>query len=204
MSSRSIRWVLALVASFALAAHAGADDAKAEDSGSLEMKSAGRPGEVTGSRTQKLTATVKALDVAERKVSLEGPDGEVESFQLGTDVRNLDRLKVGDKVVIEYMQGLMMRIQAPGAAPVTPTEAVDVSRSAAGEKPGGAIGATIQATVTLTAIDMKNREVVFRGPGGDLYQVKAAPELKLENAKVGQQFVATYTEAVIVEVQPAK
>jgi hypothetical protein len=58
--------------------------------------------------------------------------------------------------------------------------------------------------VTLTAIDLQNRIVVFRGPSGNLYQVKAAPEVKLENAKVGQQFVATYTEAVVVEVEPAE
>jgi hypothetical protein len=201
---KSMSLALALAASFALAAHAGADDAKAANSGSLEMKPAGRPGEVTGSRTEKLTATVKALNLAEREVSLEGPDGAVEAFQLGADVRNLDQVKVGDKVVIEYLQGLMMTIQAPGEAPVTPTAAVDVGRAAKGAKPGAAIGATIQATVTITAIDMQNREVVFKGPGGNLYQVKASPDVKLENAKVGQQFVATYTEAVVVEVEPAK
>jgi len=200
---KSMSWVLVLAAAFALAVHAGADDGKAKDDGSLEMKPAGQPGHVTGSRTEKLTATVKALNLAEREVSLEGPSGEVESFQLGEEVRNLDQVKVGDKVVIEYVQGLMMTIQAPGEAPVTPVAAVDVGRAAKGAKPAAAVGATIQATVTITAIDMQNRIVVFKGPGGNLYQVKASPDVKLENAKVGQQFVATYTEAVVVEVEPA-
>lgn len=201
---KSMSLILALAVSFALAPLASAGDSKEEDSGSIVMKPAGQPGEVTGSRTEKLTATVKALNLAEREISLEGAGGEVESFQVGADVRNLDQVKVGDQIVIEYLQGLMMQIQAPGEAPVTPAASVVSGRAAEGEKPGAAVGATIQATVTLTAIDLQNRAVVFRGPQGNFYQVKAGPDVKLENAKVGQQFVATYTEAVVVEVMPAE
>jgi hypothetical protein len=201
---KSKRLALALATSFALAAYASADDAKPQDSGTLEMKPAGRPGEVTGSRSEKLSATVKAIDHATREVSLEGPGGESESFKVGDEVRNLDQIKVGDKIVVEFLRGLMLQIQAPGEAPVTPSAEVVEGRAAVGAKPGAAVGATIQATVTLTAIDLQNRIVVFRGPSGNLYQVKAAPEVKLENAKVGQQFVATYTEAVVVEVEPAE
>jgi hypothetical protein len=199
---KSMSLVLALAAAFALTVPAGADDGKSKDGGTLEMKPAGQPGHVTGSHTEKLTATVKALDLAKREVSLEGPSGKVESFMLGEEVRNLDQVTVGDKVEIEYVKGLMMTIQAPGEAPVTPTAEFGVHRAAEGATPAATVGATIQATVTITAIDMQNRSVVFKGPGGNLYQVTASPEVKLENAKVGQQFVATYTEAVVVEVKP--
>jgi hypothetical protein len=202
---KSQRLALALVASFALSSVACAGDAEPADDGStLEMKPAGRPGEVTGSRVETLTATVRAIDHATRDVSLEGPSGNLESFKVGDEVRNLDQIQVGDKIVIEFLRGLMMQIQAPGEAPVTPSAEVAAGRAAVGATPGAAVGASIQATVTLTAIDMENRTVVFRGPGGDLYQVRAAPEVKLENAKVGQQFVATYTEAVVIQVEPAE
>jgi hypothetical protein len=199
---KSTRLAFAFAASLALAAQTSAGDPKAADD-TLEMKPAGQPGRVTGSRSEKLAATVKALDLATRRISLEVAGGETESFEVGEEVRNLDQIKVGDKVVIEYLRGLMMEIQAPGEAPVAPAAEVVGGRAAPGATPGAAVGATVQASVTLTAIDLANRTVVFRGPGGDLYQVRAAPEVKLENAKVGQQFLATYTEALIVEVEPA-
>ena len=113
-------------------------------------------------------------------------------------------MHIGDKVVVEYVQGLMMQMQAPGEAPVEPTAAMAAGRAEPGEKPAGGVAAAVQATVTITAIDVKNRMVVFQGPRGNLYQVKAGPEVHLEKAKVGDKLVATYTEAVAVTVEPAK
>ena len=166
------------------------------------MKSTGTPGKVAASRSHKVTATVTALDITNREITLESAKGNTESFELGPQVRNLDQVHVGNKVVVEYVQGLMMQMQAPGEAPVEPS--ATTSRAAPGEKPAGGVAAAVQATVTITSIDMKNRMVVFEGPRGNLYLVKAAPEVHLENAKVGDKLVATYTQAVAVTVEPAK
>jgi hypothetical protein len=172
--------------------------------GPIEMKSTGTPGKVVGSRSLKVTATVKALDVASREITLEEPHGKTENFKVGPDVRNLDQVKVGDKVVVKYVQGLMMQMQAPGEAPVEPEAAVMGGRAAKGETPAAGVAAAVRATVTITAIDMKHRMVVFQGPSGNLYQVKAGPKVHLEKAKVGDQLVATYTEALAITVEPAK
>jgi hypothetical protein len=198
------RLLIASAAALVLAAPVGAADDNTPASRPLEMKSTGTPGKVAGSRTHKVTATVKALDVANREVTLEGAHGETESLVLGPQVRNLEQVHVGDKVVVTYHQGLMMQMQAPGEAPVEPTAAVAGGRAEAGEKPAAAIAAGVQATVTITAIDETSRMVVFEGPRGNLYQVKAGPEVHLEKAKVGDKLVANYTEAVAVTVEPAK
>ena len=196
--------LIASAAALLLVATVGRAEDNTPSSGPLEMKSTGTPGKVAGSRTHKVTATVKALDLANREVTLEGPKGETETLVLGQQVRNLDKVHVGDKVVVTYVQGLMMQMQAPGDAPVEPTATVVAGRAEPGEKPAAGIAATVQATVTITAIDTKSRMVVFEGPRGNLYQVKAGPEVHLEKAKVGDKLVATYTEALAITVEPAK
>jgi len=195
-----------LIASAALvfAAALATAQENAPPSGPLEMNSTGTPGKVVGSRSFKVTATVKALDTANREITLQQAQGGTETFKVGPEVRNLDQVKVGDKVVVRYTQGLMMQMQAPGEAPVQPEAAVTAGRAAQGEAPAAGAAAAIRATVTITAIDMKNRMVVFQGPQGNLYQVKAGPEVHLDKAKVGDQLVATYAEAVAVTVEPAK
>jgi len=84
---------------------------------------------------------------------------------------------------------------------VQPEAAVVAGRGDASKAPAGGAMATVQATVTVSAIDMKNRIVVFQGPGGNLYQVKAGPKIKLEKLKVGDQLLATYVEAVAIAVE---
>jgi hypothetical protein len=198
------RSLIGSIALLVLATTAGTAQEKAQSNQPMEMKSTGTPGKVAGSRSYKVTATVKAIDVANREVTLEGPKGKTETVVVGPDVRNLDQVHVGDRVVIKYVQGLMMQMQAPGEAPVQPQAAVEAGRAAQGEKPAGEVAAAIQATVTITAIDTKHRIVVFEGPRGNLYQVKAGPEVHLEKAKVGDKLVATYAEAVAIAVEPAK
>jgi len=198
------RLLIASAAALILAATVSAAEDNTPASGPMEMKSTGTPGKVAGSRSYKVTAAVKALDVANREITLESAKGRTETFQVGPDVRNLDQVHVGDKVVVKYVQGLMMQMQAPGEASVEPTAAMTAGRAEPGEKPAAAVAAGVQATVTITAIDTKNRMVVFEGPRGNLYQVKAGPEVHLEKAKVGDKLVATYTEALAITVEPAK
>jgi len=198
------RFLTALAAALVLASPAGAEEAKTPGNAPLEMKASGTPGKVVGSRSHKVTASVTALDVAKREITIEAAKGKPQTFQVGPDVRNLEQVHVGDRVVVEYVQGLMMQMQAPGAAPVEPKAAIEAERAKPGEKPAGSVAATVQGTVTITAIDRQNRMVVFKGPGGELHQVKAGPDVHLEKAKVGDQLVATYSEALALRVEPAK
>jgi hypothetical protein len=63
------------------------------------------------------------------------------------------------------------------------------------------MAAGIQATVTVTAIDAPKRLVVFQGPQGGVYQVKAGPKVQLEKLKVGDKLLATYAEAVALKLE---
>lgn len=168
-----------------------------------EVKATGTPGVAEAVRTSKITATVTAVDVANRTVTLKGPKGNERTIQVDKRVERLDEVAVGDKVQIEFQEGLMLELQPSGAAPVEPEAVVIADKAGKDQAPGGVAAEGVRATVTVTAIDKANRMVVFQGPGGRFHQVKAGPKIDIEKLKVGDKLVATYVQAVAVQLQKA-
>jgi len=153
-----------------------------------------------------VTATVEFIDLATRMVGILGPEGNSLILQAGEQVRNLDQVRAGDKVTVEYYEGLAAAIN-PSASrnEVKVTEAL--VRSAAGERPAGAAGDAITATVLIEYVDTLRHVVRFKGPLGKTRVIKVMkPEFRalLKNLKPGDQVELTYFEALAVSVQPAK
>lgn len=177
----------------------------AQAQGFAEMKASGVPGKATATRTATLTATIKAIDAASRSVTLQNQAGATQTIKAGPQVQRFDEFAVGDTIVIVVEQDLVLEYQSAGTPAVAPTAVVAGDRADREQAPAGVIAAGVQATVTVTAIDAPNRMVVFQGPAGVLYQVKAGPEVKLERLKVGDRLLATYVEAIAVKLEkPAR
>jgi hypothetical protein len=177
----------------------------AQAQGFVEMKASGIPGKATATRTATLTATIKAVDAATRSVTLQNQAGATQTIKAGPQVQRFDEFAVGDTILVVVEQGLVLEYQSAGTPAVAPTAVVAGDRAGPDQAPEGVVAAGVQATVTVTAIDSPNRMVVFQGPAGTLYQVKAGPEVKLEKLKVGDRLLATYVEAVAVKLEkPAK
>jgi hypothetical protein len=154
----------------------------------------------------RMVATVEFVDLATRMVGIVGPEGSGLVLQAGEQVRNLDQVGTGDRVTVEYYEGLAAAIN-PSASrnEVKVTEAL--VRSAAGERPAGAAGDAITATVLIEYVDTLRHVVRFKGPLGKTRVVKVMkPEFRtlLKNLKPGDQVELTYFEALAVSVQPAK
>jgi Cu/Ag efflux protein CusF len=169
--------------------------------GFVEMKASGTPGKATATRQARLTATVKAIDVAARKVTLQNQAGATQTIKAGPQVQRFGEIAVGDTIEVDVQQDLVLELQSAGSPSVPPTAAAMGDRAGPDQAPAGVVAAGVQATVTVTAIDSGNRMVVFQGPGGNLYQVKAGPEVKLEKLKVGDRLLATYVEAVAIRLE---
>ena len=177
----------------------------AQAQGFVEMKASGVPGKATATRTATLTATIKAIDAATRSVTLQNQAGATQTVKAGPQVQRFDEFAVGDTILVVVEQELVLEYQSAGTPAVAPTAVVAGDRAGPDQAPEGVIAAGVQATVTVTAIDSPNRMVVFQGPAGTLYQVKAGPNVKLEKLKVGDRLLATYVEAVAVKLEkPAK
>jgi hypothetical protein len=160
----------------------------------------------TAVEVSSITAKVVAVDQAARTITLVGPDGNTLDVEAGDQVRNLDQIKVGDKVTVDYYEGLLAQVNAPGASTQDVTMTDAAVRAAKGERPGGGVASSVSATVTIEFVDNFRHVVKFKGPLGHstVLQVKR-PEFRemLKNLKAGDTVNLTYFEALAVSVRPA-
>ncbi len=197
---RKIALTLAAVGlSLAPLAGNAADDAKP-----LTVHQSTKKGMVSGGRAEKVTATITAVDAANRLVTLKGKSGDEEVIKAGPEVKNFDQIKVGDQVVVTLAQGVVLYLAAPGDKDPEPTVTVQGEAAKPGARPAGEVRATIKGQVTVTAIDMKTRFVTLTGAEGRQFKVKAGKEIALEKLKIGDKVNGEYTETVAIAVEPAK
>jgi len=151
-----------------------------------------------------VTATVEAIDLATRMVTLKGPKGNTFTFKAGEEVRNLPQVKVGDQVVAKYYESIAIEVKKPGEATPGVTKEEVVKRAKPGEMPAGVVASQVTITATVDAIDMKKPSVTLKGPEGNTKEIKVKDPKKLENVKVGDKVVITYTEALALSVEKAE
>jgi hypothetical protein len=168
-----------------------------------QMMVASAPGKAMLAQTHKVVATVEAIDVAKRQVTLKGPKGKVKTMEVGPDVRNLEQVKVGDQLVVTYVEALSLTLKKEGKEIPARNTKSDAVRSASGAKPGGAVAEHTTVTADVIGIDQKTHMVTLRGPKQEVDLYVADPE-QLKLIKVGDQIEAEYTQALAITVEPAK
>jgi len=199
------RWLIyVLVVLFSLSVGVGvmAQEKKAESSSPPPSSPAKAPAkakpEVKRERTVNLTGTVEAVDLANRVVTIKGSKGRTVDLKVGPEAKNLDQVKVGDKVVAKYYESIAFQLKKPGEA----AEGTKVEQAVASAKPGELPAAVIANQVTVTAtiedISPKKTFVTLKGPEGKTVDVKVRDPKNLEKVKVGDQVVITYTQAFAI------
>jgi Cu/Ag efflux protein CusF len=147
------------------------------------------------------TATVKAIDLKTRMVTLKRADGSLIKFRAGDEVRNLPQVKVGDEVTVTYYESLAYEVKKPGDAVPGASVAEGAERAKLGEKPGASGARITTVTATIAAIDKAAGTVTLKGPEGDLTTIKARDPQNLNRVSVGDLVQITYTEAVGISVE---
>ena len=171
----------------------------AEDTSGTE-----KPG-VMASELISLTATVEAIDLEKRLVTLKGPEGKTVTLKVDEQARNLAQVKVGDQVQAEYLQSVALYAQKPDGSLPAAAEIAAIERAPAGEKPGMAAIDSRLITATVESIDLEKRTVALKGPEGKTLNLKVDERTpNLENLKAGDQVVARFTQAIAISVNPSK
>ena len=155
------------------------------------------------SETIHTAATVQSIDKKTRTVMLKKEDGEVVPIQVPPDSPNFDKLKVGDKVDVDYHEAVAVALLPPGSGKPSATERVTESRGMG--KGGVSKETTVSAEVV--AVDPVANTVTFKGPRGQLKKVNVTdPDMqaKLKQVKVGQMLQITYSEAIAATIRPSK
>jgi len=170
-----------------------------------EEKAAAKGAKPSGikEKTVKMTATVQAIDLDKRVVTLKGQKGNVFDLKVGEEAKNLPQVKVGDLVTVQFYESLAFEVTKPGQAGGAGATAA-VASAKPGEKPAGIAAGQVTVTATIEAIDAKKNRVTLKGPEGKTQEIKVKDPKNLVNVKVGDQVVLTYTEALAISVEPAK
>ncbi|MDC4203219.1 MAG: copper-binding protein [Candidatus Manganitrophus sp.] len=63
-------------------------------------------------KTTQITANVEAIDPSKHTVTLKGPQGNSMTFEVDPEVK-LDKIKVGDKVDVQYTEALAIKVTSP-------------------------------------------------------------------------------------------
>jgi Cu/Ag efflux protein CusF len=166
-----------------------------------------QPAPVSTEKVQSISATVDKIDAKTRTIELR-KDKEVQSIQVPPEVRNFDKIKVGDEVVVTYYEGLAAEFKKKGESKTVGV--LDASTGTArmpegSGKPGAAVGNRIKTTVTIESVDTKTHSVTFIGPSGmsrtvDVVDPKA--QKFIAELKKGDEVELTYVEALAVTVEP--
>jgi hypothetical protein len=164
------------------------------------------PKEVVVGETFERTFNVQSVDYASRIVTLTGDQGPMLVYA-GQEVRNLDRVKAGDRVVVRYREAIAAELVKPGTGVAGVQSSSATARAMPGERPFAATTEQTRMTVKVFDVDTIANVVEVTGPSGYNRRVKVMdPKARefIRGLKRGDEVEVTITEAAAISVQPAR
>lgn len=162
------------------------------------------PAPIAREQLIELTATIESIDRDSRMLSLRAADGRRATVYAGPEVRNFDRIELGDAVVASFYEAIGVEVTTPERAARGVRGESAVMRAALGERPAGAIAETLVTTVEIDAVDTSLNTVTFRRADG-LTRILAVEDPQaqafIRELKRGDRVQVTYMEAVAVSVR---
>ena len=154
-----------------------------------------------GSTIVSVVGEVTAVDVANRIVSIKGPRGNIGEMKVDPSVKNLDKVKVGDRARVSYRVALALALIKGGDGIREKVETDASAVAASGSMPGAAATKRTTIVANVESVNAKRGIATLRGPDGNFVDVKVREPKLLHDVKVGDQVVASVTETVAVRVQ---
>ncbi len=170
----------------------------------MDVGAATAPGKAVAAQTIKTSAKIVSIDAATRTITLKRQDGKVSTVVASDELRNFDQLKVGDTVKAEYVQAMALDLKKGGGGKAAVNSGESMSRSEAGQKPGGKAVRQVAVLADVVKVDEKHRTVTLKGPAGNMVDLAVDDPAQLKNIKKGDQVQALYSESLAISVEPAK
>ena len=70
-----------------------------------------KPKSIGGAQVSSVTATVEAIDTANRVLTLKGSDGTLVDVEVPDSVKRFSEIKVGDKLNFRYTEALVLELR---------------------------------------------------------------------------------------------
>ena len=165
-----------------------------------------------------MTGTVEEIIVPERLLTVIGPDGNTIVGIISPDVKDIETIKLKEKVTIDYTQEVAVALRQPDGPPAAAQDGIEANETAGmgmnaptvAEQdwtemtPSGGESelTTIEVTDTIAAINKPKRLVTFAGTAGKTRTIFVPPGVQgFDALKVGDMVVIEVTRAAIVNVK---
>lgn len=187
-----------LIIAFMLAAIASMSPVMAQNKPQAIIAVDAGPGMLKALEGVQFQGKFKSVDPKTRKVVIVGPEGRELEAILGDEVKNFDKIKVGDIVTLSILKVIVSDVKVISNGIKERAETLTYSRAQAGDKPAGIIEHQVKLVADVTAIDANKNIVTLKGPTKTV-QVAVGQDI-LKGIKVGNQIEAIITQNIAVQV----
>ncbi|MFZ1539647.1 MAG: hypothetical protein WAT23_19980 [Chromatiaceae bacterium] len=150
--------------------------------------------------TVRMTATVKAVDQRNRKVTLAGQNGKPVTYKVGKEAVNFDQIKVGDRVIVTVTEALAVFLRPQGTPPSV-GEGAAVALAPKGAMPGGMVATTTEVTARVVAVDAASHHVTLKLPDGRKRRVSVNPGIDLAQVAPGNAVTVQVADELAISVE---
>lgn len=151
--------------------------------------------------TKVIKAEVIDVDLENRLLTFRGPNKIPVEVHVSEKIRNLNKIKVGDQVKIEYQASLAIYVGEPGSRPKEDLDLV-VERPGEEESPGGRALEVLDASALVQSIDKTNRTLTLELDGGEVVTTEMEESLQtLDSLKVGDTIQVRLTKAIAFSLE---
>ncbi|MGF6261093.1 Cu/Ag efflux protein CusF [Paraburkholderia youngii] len=142
-------------------------------------------------------ARVVAIDPATNSVTLRGPNGGDETFDVNPQAADVSKLHIGDIVTIAYKKALLVGVDKLAPSGIRQRIDTEVTQPAA----NGVVASArrVEVVATVRKIDRKQRTITLRGPSRT-ETLDVAPDIPLDKLKVGDSVRAVFVSAIAASV----
>lgn len=152
----------------------------------------------------RVTASVLAVDRADRSITIKDSEGKIHEVVLTDDVKNFDQIDPGDQVILDIYSALFMQIAKPGEE-FEDRAVSQVAVAQPGDKPKLVNVDMVEALAEITAINRDTREITITGPRGNSITLQVPENIEqFDERKVGEKVNARYVEAFAIAVEEVK
>jgi hypothetical protein len=157
--------------------------------------------------------TVEAIDVPNRLLTVVSPEG----IKLGPDVQHIEKIKVKEKITINYTEEVATGLEKFAGPPKNKDQAISGEKEAGMNMNPSTVAeqnwvdvtpkgdtdfSTVEVSDTVAAINYNKRTITFAGTGGKTRTIVVDPSVAgLDQIHVGDQVAMEVTRAVAVDVK---
>lgn len=163
------------------------------------------PAPTVVSTAKEAVGVVQSVNARTRQVAIRTPNEGVVTVIAGPEVQNFGQIRRGDRVRIRFEEAVAVQL-APRGTSLAPEASVGAARAEPGQRPAGAVVATVRDTVTVNAVDTANNTVTFTSSRGVRRTVAVrSPEMQafIRTIRPGQRVNVAIAEATALSVEPA-